>query len=235
MVDPVLDPERLSKLTEDSARALIPQGQSANTQASYPAAMRYWSAWYGARYDQALQLPVAVPMVVQFIVDHAERVVSAKEEGDPEEGGQGKSAREDGTQEEGGPQRNEGPTNEDAEKPRKPSRLAFDLPPAVDAALVAAGYKGKLGADSLATLIRRISVQSKAHQNLKVANPCHHPQVVVPGFLLLEAYPVRADVDRRRRGALLFCDGASRAGHRDDHRSVPAPDSGHIAAWSRRQ
>jgi len=179
-VHPVLDPERLSKLTEDSARELIRQGQSANTQASYLAAMRYWSAWYGARYGQALQLPLAVPVVVQFIVDHAERVASAKDEGDREErggeGGQEKGAQA-GTQEEGGPQRSEGPTNEEAEKPRKPSRLIFDLPPAVDAALVAAGYKGKLGVYSLATLIHRISVLSKAHQNLEVANPCHHPQV----------------------------------------------------------
>ena len=47
---PVLDPAQLSRATEESARALMRQGESANTRASYRAAMRYWAAWYAARY-----------------------------------------------------------------------------------------------------------------------------------------------------------------------------------------
>ncbi|CAN7771890.1 hypothetical protein LJR175_007548 [Variovorax sp. LjRoot175] len=48
-----------------------PEGESANTRASYASAMRYGCAWYAARYGRALRLPV--PVVIQFIVDHAAR------------------------------------------------------------------------------------------------------------------------------------------------------------------
>jgi hypothetical protein len=35
--------------------------------------MRYWAAWYAARYGDVLRMPVPVPVVIQFIVDHAAR------------------------------------------------------------------------------------------------------------------------------------------------------------------
>jgi hypothetical protein len=35
--------------------------------------MRYWGAWYAARCGQAPGLPVPVPVVIPFIVDHAAR------------------------------------------------------------------------------------------------------------------------------------------------------------------
>jgi len=41
--------------------------------------------------------------------------------------------------------------------------LVHDLPPATEAALVAGGFKGALGAPALATVTRRIAVFSKAH------------------------------------------------------------------------
>lgn len=71
---PTLAPEALSSLTEASVRELLQQGQSSNTQASYAAAMRYWGAWFAARYGHALEFPVPVPAVLQFIVDHAQRM-----------------------------------------------------------------------------------------------------------------------------------------------------------------
>jgi integrase len=73
---PTLAPEALSSLTESSVRDLLRQGQSPNTRTSYDTAMRYWGAWFAARYGRALELPVPVPVVLQFIVDHAERLDS---------------------------------------------------------------------------------------------------------------------------------------------------------------
>ncbi|CAN7782521.1 site-specific integrase [Variovorax sp. LjRoot175] len=60
-------------MAEEAASDLLREGESENTRNSYRAAMRYWAAWFGARYGQQMQLPVAVPVVIQFIVDHAER------------------------------------------------------------------------------------------------------------------------------------------------------------------
>ena len=70
---PTLAPEALSNLTEVSVREMLQQGQSSNTQASYAGAMRYWGAWFAARYGKVLEFPVSVPVVLQFIVDHAQR------------------------------------------------------------------------------------------------------------------------------------------------------------------
>lgn len=56
-------------------------------------------------------------------------------------------------------------------------RLVSELPPAIDAALVAGGYKAKPGAMALSTLIHRVAVLSKAHQVQAVANPCELPRV----------------------------------------------------------
>lgn len=50
--------------------------------------------------------------------------------------------------------------------------LAWELPPALDAALVAGGFKQKTGPFKLATLTHRVAVLSKAHQLRRVANPC---------------------------------------------------------------
>lgn len=68
-----LDPEQLGQLAEDAMRALLIEGESANTIRSYQTALRYWSAWFGLRFGRAIDLPVSVPVVLQFIVDHAQR------------------------------------------------------------------------------------------------------------------------------------------------------------------
>ena len=189
---PVLDPQRLSALAEASARELIRQGQSENTRASYEAAMRYWCAWFAARYGHALALPVPVPVVVQFIVDHAAREAAENDHDDGDEDADGEASGPaeavDAQAVDGQPGRVAAPQS--ARKParkatrkspgklhRKSAALVFDLPPEIDALLVAQGYKGKTGAYALNTLVHRLAVLSKAHQNLNVDNPCNHTQV----------------------------------------------------------
>jgi integrase len=68
-----LDPERLHAQAEVSVRALLKEGESANTQRSYATALRYCAAWFRLRYRRAMTLPVPVPAVLQFLVDHLER------------------------------------------------------------------------------------------------------------------------------------------------------------------
>jgi hypothetical protein len=49
----------------------------------------------------------------------------------------------------------------------------YDLRPEIDALLVAQGYKGKTGVYALNTLVHRLAVLSKAHQNLNhLSAPC---------------------------------------------------------------
>ncbi|MEJ8824574.1 site-specific integrase [Variovorax humicola] len=140
----MLEPARLTQTAEAAARALLREGESANTRASYASAMRYWCAWYAARYGQALALPVPVPVVIQFIVDHAARKADVDEAGEGNGNGNGKTK----------------------------SKLVHELPPEIDQALVANGYKAKLGVPALNTLVHRVAVLSKAHQLAKENNPC---------------------------------------------------------------
>ena len=180
-----LDPRRLSQATGDAARELVRQGTSANTLASYQAAMRYWAAWFQVRYARALLLPVEVPVVVQFIVDHASREVPS-EEGrgamSADEArvsapcdAQGADARPDVDQSDAALSKPELAAAARA-KNKKPV-LAIGLPAEIDRYLVDGGFKGKLGAFSLNTLVHRVAVLSKAHQNLDLDNPCNHAQV----------------------------------------------------------
>ena len=53
---------------------LLREGESANTQKSYRSALRYWAAWHVMRYGCPIQMPVAISAVLQFIVDHVERI-----------------------------------------------------------------------------------------------------------------------------------------------------------------
>jgi len=69
----VLNPEVLHEQAESSVRALLKEGESPNTVRSYAGALRYWAAWFRLRYRAALALPVPVPAVLQFLVDHVER------------------------------------------------------------------------------------------------------------------------------------------------------------------
>ncbi|NDZ17773.1 integrase [Variovorax sp. WS11] len=185
-LEPLLDPGRLTQTAEDAARALLREGESTNTRASYASAMRYWCAWYAARYGDALQLPVSVPVVIQFIVDHAARTAAA--EGAP-------SSR---------------------------ACLVTELPADIDQALVANGYKARLGAPALNTLVHRIAVLSKAHQLAKAPNPCADPLVRELLAQTRRAYAKRGARPRKQRAltkdplqaVLATCDDTLR-GKRD--------------------
>jgi integrase len=122
-----LDLESLGS-SQATVQALLREGGSPNTVASYRAAIQYWAAWHAARLATAFTLPVPVRAVVQFIVDHVEHAT--------------------------------------------PEGLAHDLPPEVDAALVAARVKARPGPLSLATVRHRLAVLSEAHETKRLPNPC---------------------------------------------------------------
>jgi len=129
-----LNPDVLHAQAEESVRALTQEGQSANTARSYATALRYWAAWFRLRYRAAIALPVPVPVVLQFVVDHIERVAES-------------------------------------------GIRAHDLPPAIDAALMQAGFKGAPGAPELATVLHRLSVLSKVHTLKELPNPVRDVRV----------------------------------------------------------
>ena len=70
----LLSTEKLGEQARRAAEEILIAGQAENTLRAYRSAMRYWCAWAQARYGKPLTLPVSVPVVVQFIVDHAARV-----------------------------------------------------------------------------------------------------------------------------------------------------------------
>lgn len=74
---PAMRPDKLDELSAVAVQDLLRQGESANTVASYASALRYWSAWYGLRYGDAIALPLPVSCVMQFVVDHLQRDVEA--------------------------------------------------------------------------------------------------------------------------------------------------------------
>lgn len=60
---------------------------------------------------------------------------------------------------------------------RSKDGLIWELPPALDAQLVAAGLKKRPGALKLSTIVHRMAVLSKIHKLKKLANPCEQPAV----------------------------------------------------------
>ena len=70
---PLLDPHALDVQADAAVRSLMREGSSANTAASYRAAVRYWTAWFELRYGQRFALPLPEAAVIQFVVDHAQR------------------------------------------------------------------------------------------------------------------------------------------------------------------
>lgn len=68
-----LSPTELGDAARRAAEEILIAGQAENTLRSYRSALRYWCAWAQARYRTALALPVSVPIVLQFLVDHLAR------------------------------------------------------------------------------------------------------------------------------------------------------------------
>jgi integrase len=72
-----LSPDVLAPMAQQAIDELLLEGTSANTDASYRAALRYWAAWYALRYHQSMKVPVSPEAVLQFIVDHARRTTGS--------------------------------------------------------------------------------------------------------------------------------------------------------------
>jgi integrase len=70
---PLLSTDELGEHARRAAEEILITSQAENTLRSYRSALRYWCAWAQARYGKALTLPVSVPVVVQFVVDHLAR------------------------------------------------------------------------------------------------------------------------------------------------------------------
>ena len=73
---PVLNPAKLSEMASQAVDELLREGESANTLASYRSALKYWAGWYQLRFGQPIALPVQPQVVLQFIVDHAQRTTT---------------------------------------------------------------------------------------------------------------------------------------------------------------
>lgn len=71
-----LDPAVLAAEAQASVRAILREGESANTRRSYASALRYWAAWFHLRYGKSFSLPIPAPVVLQFLVDHVLRGVA---------------------------------------------------------------------------------------------------------------------------------------------------------------
>ncbi len=74
---PVLLLDELPDSALAAVRALLDQGESPNTVRSYRSGLRYWAAWFSLRYGRPLALPLPVTVVLQFVVDHAQRLDDA--------------------------------------------------------------------------------------------------------------------------------------------------------------
>lgn len=72
-LSPILSPHDLSASAQQAVQALLQEGESPNTQASYRSALRYWATWYSLRYGRPITLPLPTTCVLQFIIDHAQR------------------------------------------------------------------------------------------------------------------------------------------------------------------
>lgn len=76
--------------------------------------------------------------------------------------------------------------------------LKSELPAEIDQALVAHGYKGKLGPMANNTLTHRIAVLSKAHQMRELKNPCQDPKVRELLSRTRKAYAKRGELPQKK-------------------------------------
>lgn len=112
-----------------------------------------------------------------------------------------------------------------ASRPVGDGRLAHELPAAIDEALVAGGFKAKMGPMALNTLLHRVSVLSRLHQMARprdaksaadFPNPCESPQVRHLLGMTRRGYAKRGDLPRKKpaltreplEALLETCDGS---------------------------
>ena len=74
---PLLKANGLEGSAQEAVDQLLQEGESQNTLASYRSALRYWAAWHAMRYGKNIELPLLPSCVLQFIVDHVERMTAA--------------------------------------------------------------------------------------------------------------------------------------------------------------
>lgn len=99
-----------------------------------------------------------------------------------------------------------------------PYGLRCELPPSIDHALVQSGCKAKTGALSHNTLVHRVAVMSKAHQNRGFTNPCHDGKVRELLSRTRKAYAKRGERPQKKdaitkdvlQQMLLTCDDSLR-------------------------
>ena len=72
--NPLLQAEALGDAAQRAVEDLLREGESMNTLVSYRSALRYWAAWHVMRYGYPIQMPMPISSVLQFIVDHTERM-----------------------------------------------------------------------------------------------------------------------------------------------------------------
>jgi integrase len=109
-----------------------------------------------------------------------------------------------------------------AQRPHAERALAHELPAAIDAALLAGGFKREAGAPKLSTLLHRVAVLSKAHSARTLPNPTRDPSVQELIRRIRRAYAKRGALSRSKRAltrepleALLKTCGDDLAGIRD--------------------
>ncbi|MGV8805660.1 MAG: site-specific integrase [Polaromonas sp.] len=73
----ILKADTLEGTAQEAVDQLLKEGESQNTLASYRSALRYWAAWHAMRYGKNIELPLLPITVMQFIVDHVERMTTA--------------------------------------------------------------------------------------------------------------------------------------------------------------
>jgi len=76
---------------------------------------------------------------------------------------------------------------------------AHDLPPAIDTALVQAGFKGALGPPKLATVLHRLSVLSKVHSLAELPNPIRDVQAQELLRRIRRAHAQRGEVSQPKQ------------------------------------
>jgi integrase len=76
--------------------------------------------------------------------------------------------------------------------------MKYELPPAIDQALVAQGFKAKAGPLALNTIVHRVAVLSKAHQLHESKNPCQDPKVKELLSKTRRAYAKRGELPQKK-------------------------------------
>ena len=74
---PILKAETLERSAQEAVDQLLKEGESQNTLSSYRSALRYWAAWHAMRYGKNIELPLLPSCLLQFIVDHVERMTAS--------------------------------------------------------------------------------------------------------------------------------------------------------------